>query len=615
MNRLATVLCLLLCPFFLEPAAGQGTGEGSGKPAKESRGDSKAKKKQEPAPAGSEPGEDDHEAAFDKLLEQFKAEKDEKPFLRVLTIEKFGDHPTKRTVVFLVAILKEENSPAIAGAVVRALGKIGTREAVAGIVQLGVPLIAGDINAAALATALANTLDDPAEEWLIKNGLSEPVRKNRETYKMMLDAIGRLRSEKRIGLLEGEIKRATSPESQVLILRLFAELQQKSAARIAHAYLKERDPQVLVAALQVLLAVKAKEYARDYGLLLKSKNWQVRALGVDLVAMAAQPDAVKLLTPLLTDPELRVRVGTVQALAWSGSQEAVAPLIHALQKNEGRVLDDLADVLARLTGKNFGTNAVQWESWWASNKGKAELVRRSAADFAKLKEADADKMTVSAAYFGLRVISKHVAFVIDSSDSMSEGYEPPPGRGAPQPVEPPPPEESGKTVAKPKPPRAGNSGPGGKAGARKKGLVPKIDVAKRELLSVLEHLPGGVLVNVIRFSTLAEAWKPALTLLDDATRHELTGFVKASKPDGLTNLYGALEEALKDEKLDTIYLLTDGAPTVGLFFEKGPLLTAVSRLNQIRKVKINTIGFGLNPDEKELLEALADQNYGVFLER
>src|SRR5262249_54688289 len=153
-----------------------------------------------------------------------------------------------------------------------------------------------------------------------------------------------------------------------------------------------------------------------------------------------------------------------------------------------------------------------------------------------------------------------------------------------------------------------------KKGARKSApkvrLTPKIDVAKRELLKVLDSLPAGVRINIIRFNSLVEPWKTELTALDASTRGEASGFVQASKPDGLTNAYAALEEAFKDQKLDTIYFLSDGAPTLGAHIETEDLLAAVAKMNQLRKVKINTIGFHLNADEKKLMEALADQNYG-----
>jgi hypothetical protein len=151
--------------------------------------------------------------------------------------------------------------------------------------------------------------------------------------------------------------------------------------------------------------------------------------------------------------------------------------------------------------------------------------------------------------------------------------------------------------------------------AAKKNLTPKIEVAKRELMKVVDKLPAGVELNVIRFNSVVEAWRPQITRLDSGTLPEINTFVMGSKPEGLTNLYGALEETFKDQKVDTIYLLSDGAPTLGAYVQPEDILTAVAKLNNLRKVKINTIGFNLQPEEIRLMEELANQNYGVFLSR
>jgi hypothetical protein len=193
---------------------------------------------------------------------------------------------------------------------------------------------------------------------------------------------------------------------------------------------------------------------------------------------------------------------------------------------------------------------------------------------------------------------------------MSEGYEPP---GERKPAAAEEKKDSGKTEA-PAPAKGRRGKSPGKA-AVKKNLTPKIEVAKRELVKVLDKLPGGVDLNVIRFNTVVEPWKPEITRLDSGTQPEINAFVMGSKPEGLTNLYSALEETFKDQKVDTIYLLSDGAPTLGAYVQPEDILAAVAKLNNLRKVKINTIGFNLQPEEVKLMEELADRNYGVFLSR
>ncbi|MGH7378529.1 MAG: HEAT repeat domain-containing protein, partial [Candidatus Methylomirabilales bacterium] len=349
---------------------------------------------------------------------------------------------------------------------------------------------------------------------------------------------------------------------------------------------------VQVAALQVLEVVKARNYLRDYERLLRSPHWQVRVLAVDLLVMAEHQGIVKLVLPLLDDPERRVRVTAIQALSAAGGDAVVDPLIKALGRNEGRVLDDLADALARITGKDFGLNTVQWESWWSTNKGQVKIARIPAREYGKLKEAKEQAVTQVGSYFGLRVISKHVAFVFDCSESMLEAYVPP---GLKPPEEPEEKAEPGKSkAAGPKKKRA--------AKAPRGDITTRIEVAKRELQQVLGKLPAGVMLNILRFNTFVESCKPALTELKDPARKEFTDFVRASNPEGLTNLYGALEEALKDDKVDTIYLLSDGAPTVGTFIETQAVLAEVARLNQLPKVKINTIGFHMKPEEAAFMQ-------------
>ena len=63
-----------------------------------------------------------------------------------------------------------------------------------------------------------------------------------------------------------------------------------------------------------------------------------------------------------------------------------------------------------------------------------------------------------------------------------------------------------------------------------------------------------------------------------------------------------------------VYLLSDGAPTVGVV-NHVDLLEEVMRLNRHRKVKINAISFDPKPEERELLQTLADRNFGVYVER
>ncbi len=606
--------------------AGRATADGEDKPAKTDK--TEKKKRTEPKPSkkktsdGEAEGLGPAEEEFRKLKAQFEAEAEKDPTDRILTILKFGDKPAAGTVVFLTDVLKGGKEPAgICGAVVHALGRVGTAEAIAAAFQLGVPRLVGDASIYELRTALSYPLRREAEEWLIKKGLTEVIRKDKEAFRIVIAAIARFKSDKRTQLLKVELKKAADVEVKTQILDLLGQMEIPDGGKVGYPFLRDPDLKVQLAALRLLLSARAKDHSKDYQALLKSPQWEVRALAVELVALVAAPGTVKLLDPLLADPEPRVRIAVVQTLAANASEEVIEPLIRALSKNEARVLDDLIDVLTRLTGKSFGASAAQWESWWAGNKGNVEIRRRPGSDLVQLQEKAAGELkTAVASYFGLRVVSKNIAFVIDTSESMSEGYVPlaevekvvepkPEPKAEPDPETP---RDPGKTVPLPRKRKPSAKARAAAEEAKSKSLTPKLDVAKSELLKVLQGLPTGVKANIVTFNSLIDAWKPALTILDPLSKPEAEQFVTALKPEGLTNLYGAMEEAFKDPSLDTIYLLSDGAPTVGTYIEADDVLRAVAGINQLRKVKINAIGFHMQPHEQKFLERLAEENYGTF---
>ena len=102
--------------------------------------------------------------------------------------------------------------------------------------------------------------------------------------------------------------------------------------------------------------------------------------------------------------------------------------------------------------------------------------------------------------------------------------------------------------------------------------------------------------------------------LRPSVRQEAGKFIESLKPEGATNVAKALRDAIKYEDVDTVFFLSDGAPTVGITDQK-ELLRDVHGWNRWRKIKINVIGFGLQPNERSLMVALAAENYGVYLDR
>ncbi|MDZ7816207.1 MAG: hypothetical protein U5N86_09495 [Planctomycetota bacterium] len=68
---------------------------------------------------------------------------------------------------------------------------------------------------------------------------------------------------------------------------------------------------------------------------------------------------------------------------------------------------------------------------------------------------------------------------------------------------------------------------------------------------------------------------------------------------------------MTDRSPDTMFLLSDGMPTVGAILDPAKLISMVTRLNRTRQVVINTIGVG--SEAAPLLKPLAEKNSGKYI--
>ena len=65
---------------------------------------------------------------------------------------------------------------------------------------------------------------------------------------------------------------------------------------------------------------------------------------------------------------------------------------------------------------------------------------------------------------------------------------------------------------------------------------------------------------------------------------------------GPTNVHDALAAAFADQEIDTIFLLTDGRPSVGPIVDPSQLADEVERWNFSRSIRIHTIAIGAKSD-------------------
>jgi len=285
-----------------------------------------------------------------------------------------------------------------------------------------------------------------------------------------------------------------------------------------------------------------------------------------LLAELGTEEAAGILHGLLEDPDRSVASEALQATGEMRRYESIPVLIALLEKASGQPRFDVARTLGWLTGEDHGLAAARWKAWWDAEGQDfrmplPEEVEAKQAERQERREENESK----AVFYGLPVVSERLVFVLDVSGSMEH-------------------EVSKDTT--------------------------RLDVALRELDHVLDLLPNGVLVNVVFFSTEIRSWEKAPVELNDVTRARLRVFIRSQEPDGQTNLYDALEFALLDRRIDTVFLLTDGLPEGGATEDRYQIRTEVERWNSTGHVVIHGVAVG---SENELVRALTEATGGRYL--
>ena len=163
----------------------------------------------------------------------------------------------------------------------------------------------------------------------------------------------------------------------------------------------------------------------------------------------------------------------------------------------------------------------------------------------------------------------------------------------------------------------------------------KIEIAKKELRRAVRALEPDAWFNILAFSTSVVPWKDKMARGDMATKNDAFSFVRDMEAQGATWAYGVFQEAFRlggygvtdknyDPSVDTIYFISDGAPTDnttdGMANLQDPelVLAAVRDWNRIGKIVVHTVA--IDPHAAgatfiDFMKKLASQNGGVCTQR
>jgi len=395
-----------------------------------------------------------------------------------------------------------------------------------------------------------------------------------------------------------------------LLLDVLASWKDEGADALILGLLEDPDPVLVSAALEVLGKSKRSHLVRrlepflrgEHPLVLREALIAVTRLtqgdpywledvldfsrrrepatrmgaAVALAEIRTEP-ALARLYELLDDDDWRVKVEVVAQLQRLHRKEVVPLLIERLDGASARLGRDMHLTLRMLTGQDHGPRSARWRAWW---RAEGEAFRLPAPADTRKAEAARQKRraenSTQASFYGLEVVSQRVAFLIDRSGSMQ-------GRAMLQPED------------RTKKPR----------------VSTRWEVAKHQLMTVLPKLSEETLLNVLFFGTDIRPWQDELVQLVPKVRDQALEHVRKFPMGGSTNIYDALELAFADERVDTIYLLTDGEPSSGKVVDPTEIRARIGRLNRTRKVVIHTVSVGR---KSRFLRLLAEENGGLYTE-
>ena len=108
-----------------------------------------------------------------------------------------------------------------------------------------------------------------------------------------------------------------------------------------------------------------------------------------------------------------------------------------------------------------------------------------------------------------------------------------------------------------------------------------------------------------------ERWTDgSLASANKKNRDEAKAYIERIGANGGTNLYGALKVAFEDKDVDTIFVLSDGEPSVGEVTDPTMIREHVKAWNEHRKIVINTIQIA---GQFQVLDWIAEDSGGTHV--
>lgn len=291
-----------------------------------------------------------------------------------------------------------------------------------------------------------------------------------------------------------------------------------------------------------LLALGAMEPAKSAEWIARAEPDQSAPHLCALLALSAadRGDAARKLFALGSSHEGRaVRAQTVEVLALHPDADRLRTLVgmYAAEEN-ARLYWTIDGHLERLSGLAGGGKPDFWQGWVAKLGPEWKPVTGDARRHAPAGDTEAPKLA------GMPILSGAIAILVDFSGST--------WRKRPD----------GTTVKQ------------------------RLDA---ELEKALKALPPSARFNVIPYANAPIPWEKKLNTATPANVARALKFFVGCKESGKGNLWDAVTLALEDPDVDTILVLTDGAPTGGRRWNLDLMRARFLEKNRFRHVVLDAV--------------------------
>ncbi|MAI73720.1 MAG: hypothetical protein CMM01_22870 [Rhodopirellula sp.] len=303
----------------------------------------------------------------------------------------------------------------------------------------------------------------------------------------------------------------------------------------------------------------------------------IRLLSTDVLGQFQFHGAIDALKEEISRPEYKemygYRFNLLRAFTRMNHPDAVEFLTKIHPTLDGQLQHLIGTALESVTVSDFLGDEERFRVWLERNEPAQETKAADEQEKIVFKTAGYESESMNRIkfakqqYYGIDIHAQRMMFIIDHSGSMEDYW-------------------------------AGMS---------------RLARAKLELIKVIRELPEETEFAIMFYATSVRVWRKTLVHANEKNKLEAIAFVRRLGYGDRTNTYGALRQSLTfDQDLETVFLLTDGRPTIGETVDPEKILVDILGRNRFRHLNFNTIGIAVNPRTESFLKHLAEGSGGEY---